>query len=130
MLIHCIFTFFVPFLCAPSFFLLFSFHSYLLLWFLHHHFIQFFSISLFYFHDFWRGFFMFLFSYAFHISFFLFFDRRSKRCPRCETQFPTCVVTGRPLMDYQFWMCSTCKHRAYEQEIRSLANCPLCHTAI
>lgn len=54
----------------------------------------------------------------------------SKRCPRCETQFPTCIVTGRPLMDYQFWMCSTCKHRAYEQEIRSLANCPLCHTSV
>ena len=54
----------------------------------------------------------------------------SKRCPRCETQFPTCIVTGRPLMDYQFWMCSTCKHRAYEQEIRTHDTCPLCHTVI
>ncbi|XP_046859399.1 WD repeat-containing protein 35-like isoform X2 [Xenia sp. Carnegie-2017] len=53
-----------------------------------------------------------------------------KRCPQCETQFPTCIVTGRPLMDYQFWICNTCKHRAYEKEIRALATCPLCHTII
>ncbi|XP_031567757.1 WD repeat-containing protein 35-like isoform X2 [Actinia tenebrosa] len=54
----------------------------------------------------------------------------SQVCPNCDTKFPTCVVTGRPLMDYQFWMCSTCKHRAYEQEIASLNFCPLCHSAI
>ncbi|XP_077990221.1 WD repeat-containing protein 35-like isoform X1 [Glandiceps talaboti] len=51
-------------------------------------------------------------------------------CPSCDTKFPTCIVTGRPLMDYQFWMCSTCKHRAYENEISALNNCPLCHSSI
>ncbi|XP_048590308.1 WD repeat-containing protein 35-like isoform X2 [Nematostella vectensis] len=54
----------------------------------------------------------------------------SQTCPNCDTKFPTCIVTGRPLLDYQFWMCMTCKHRAYEQEIASLNFCPLCHSAI
>ncbi|ELU14641.1 hypothetical protein CAPTEDRAFT_196031, partial [Capitella teleta] len=51
-------------------------------------------------------------------------------CPSCDTKFPTCIVTGRPLMDYQFWMCQTCKHRAYESEISSRQTCPLCHSRI
>lgn len=55
---------------------------------------------------------------------------RSQVCPNCDTKFPTCIVTGRPLMDYQFWMCGTCKHRAYEQEINKLNHCPLCHAPI
>ncbi|KAJ7388527.1 WD repeat-containing protein 35 [Desmophyllum pertusum] len=54
----------------------------------------------------------------------------SQVCPNCDTKFPTCIVTGRPLMDYQFWMCGTCKHRAYEQEINALNHCPLCHAPI
>uniref|UniRef100_F1L3D6 WD repeat-containing protein 35 n=1 Tax=Ascaris suum TaxID=6253 RepID=F1L3D6_ASCSU len=48
-------------------------------------------------------------------------------CPKCDTKFPTCIVSGRPLLDYQFWLCPTCKHRAYEQEISSMRYCPLCH---
>ena len=56
--------------------------------------------------------------------------RRSQVCPNCDTKFPTCIVSGRPLMDYQFWMCGTCKHRAYEQEISTLNHCPLCHAPI
>ena len=55
---------------------------------------------------------------------------RSQVCPNCDTKFPTCIVTGRPLMDYQFWMCATCKHRAYEHEISTLNHCPLCHAPI
>lgn len=54
----------------------------------------------------------------------------SQICPNCDTKFPTCIVTGRPIMDYQFWMCGTCKHRAYEQEISALNHCPLCHAQI
>ncbi|VDK51291.1 unnamed protein product [Anisakis simplex] len=48
-------------------------------------------------------------------------------CPNCDTKFPTCIVSGRPLLDYQFWLCPTCKHRAYEQQISSMRYCPLCH---
>ncbi|KAI0210976.1 hypothetical protein LSAT2_004250 [Lamellibrachia satsuma] len=54
----------------------------------------------------------------------------STTCPSCETKFPTCVVTGQPLFDYQFWMCTVCKHRAYEKDITQKATCPLCHTRI
>lgn len=54
----------------------------------------------------------------------------SQVCPNCDIKFPTCIVSGRPLMDYQFWMCSTCKHRAYEQEISALNHCPLCHAPV
>ncbi|VDN58829.1 unnamed protein product [Dracunculus medinensis] len=51
-------------------------------------------------------------------------------CPSCDTKFPICIVTGRPLLDFQFWLCPTCKHRAYEQEIMSFRFCPLCHADI
>ncbi|XP_071854382.1 WD repeat-containing protein 35-like isoform X2 [Apostichopus japonicus] len=51
-------------------------------------------------------------------------------CPSCETKFPVCIVTGRPLLEYRFWMCSTCKHRAHENEIRKFSSCPLCHTPV
>ncbi|TPP55776.1 hypothetical protein FGIG_00423 [Fasciola gigantica] len=44
-----------------------------------------------------------------------------------ESKIPICVVTGQPVTDYQFWMCPTCRHSAYEQEIARLRNCPLCH---
>ncbi|XP_060579333.1 WD repeat-containing protein 35-like [Ruditapes philippinarum] len=55
---------------------------------------------------------------------------RSNACPSCDTKFPTCIVTGKPLMEYQFWMCSACKHRAYESEIAQRQTCPLCHTPV
>ena len=52
-------------------------------------------------------------------------------CPSCSTKFPTCIVTGRPLMDLRtLWTCATCHHRASEQDITMRQNCPLCHTAI
>ncbi len=51
-------------------------------------------------------------------------------CPNCDTKFSTCVVTGRPLMHYQFWMCPVCKHRAYENDITPKRTCPLCHSRI
>lgn len=51
-------------------------------------------------------------------------------CPSCDTKFPICIVTGRPLLDFQFWLCPTCKHRAYEQEIMSFRFCPLCNADI
>ena len=63
-------------------------------------------------------------------DFFVFVFHRTQVCPNCDTKFPTCIVSGRPLMDYQFWMCGTCKHRAYEQEISALNHCPLCHAPV
>ncbi|CAJ0608122.1 unnamed protein product [Cylicocyclus nassatus] len=51
-------------------------------------------------------------------------------CSHCNTKFPVCIVSGRPMFAYQFWLCPTCKQRAYEEEIRNHKFCPLCHTAI
>ncbi|PVD32416.1 hypothetical protein C0Q70_07850 [Pomacea canaliculata] len=54
----------------------------------------------------------------------------SSACPSCDNKFPVCIVTGRPIMEYQFWMCSQCKHRALQGEIRTRKTCPLCHAAV
>ncbi|CAK8696266.1 unnamed protein product [Clavelina lepadiformis] len=47
-----------------------------------------------------------------------------------EEKLPVCVVTGRPIVDYQYWTCSTCKRSAMEQEIASRRFCPLCHSPV
>ncbi|XP_043921710.1 WD repeat-containing protein 35 [Protopterus annectens] len=47
-----------------------------------------------------------------------------------EGKLPTCIVTGRQITDYQFWMCSTCKHSAQEQQINKFSFCPLCHSPL
>uniref|UniRef100_A0A0K2VJ26 Uncharacterized protein n=3 Tax=Lepeophtheirus salmonis TaxID=72036 RepID=A0A0K2VJ26_LEPSM len=52
-------------------------------------------------------------------------------CPSCQTKFPTCIVTGRPLMNLsKVWSCNTCHHQAYEEDITMKRNCPLCHFLI
>lgn len=51
-------------------------------------------------------------------------------CPSCDSKFPVCIASGQPLLDYRSWMCSTCKHKAYEKEIKSFRNCPLCHSPV
>lgn len=56
---------------------------------------------------------------------------RVNQCPSCQTKFPICIVTGRPLMDLSsVWTCENCHHRAYEQDITMKQNCPLCHVPI
>ncbi|KAK5614379.1 WD repeat-containing protein 35 [Crenichthys baileyi] len=47
-----------------------------------------------------------------------------------EGKLPTCIVTGLPIQEYQFWMCSVCKHCAVEQEISKYNCCPLCHSPV
>ncbi|KAM6980330.1 WD repeat-containing protein 35 [Aplochiton taeniatus] len=47
-----------------------------------------------------------------------------------EGKIPTCIVTGRTISEYQFWMCSVCKHCALEQEISKFNFCPLCHSSL
>uniref|UniRef100_A0A3P9HAW2 WD repeat-containing protein 35 n=1 Tax=Oryzias latipes TaxID=8090 RepID=A0A3P9HAW2_ORYLA len=47
-----------------------------------------------------------------------------------EDKLPTCIVTGLPIQEYQFWMCGVCKHCALEQEISKYNTCPLCHTVL
>ncbi|XP_068194364.1 WD repeat-containing protein 35 isoform X1 [Antennarius striatus] len=47
-----------------------------------------------------------------------------------EGKLPTCIVTGLPIQEYQFWLCSVCKHCALEHEIRKYRFCPLCHSPV
>ncbi|KAG7466040.1 hypothetical protein MATL_G00160600 [Megalops atlanticus] len=47
-----------------------------------------------------------------------------------EGKLPTCIVTGRTISEYQFWMCNVCKHCALEQEISNHSFCPLCHSSL
>lgn len=49
---------------------------------------------------------------------------------RAEGKLPTCIVTGLPIQEHLFWMCSVCKHCALEQEISIYNCCPLCHSLI
>ncbi|XP_052827196.1 WD repeat-containing protein 35 [Octopus bimaculoides] len=49
-------------------------------------------------------------------------------CPSCDIKYPPCIVSGRTIMDYHYWMCNSCKHRAYESEIVQRQTCPLCHS--
>ena len=56
---------------------------------------------------------------------------RMSSCPSCQTKFPICIVTGRPLMDLSsVWTCEMCHHKAYEQDVTMKQNCPLCHAPI
>uniref|UniRef100_A0A3B3BS72 WD repeat-containing protein 35 n=1 Tax=Oryzias melastigma TaxID=30732 RepID=A0A3B3BS72_ORYME len=54
----------------------------------------------------------------------------SRMVEASEEKLPTCIVTGLPIQEYQFWMCSVCKHCALEQEISKYNTCPLCHTVL
>lgn len=49
---------------------------------------------------------------------------------RSEGKLPMCVVSGLPIQEYEFWMCSVCKHCAVENEIRKYNFCPLCHSPV
>ncbi|KAM9319056.1 WD repeat-containing protein 35 isoform 2-T2 [Pholidichthys leucotaenia] len=47
-----------------------------------------------------------------------------------EEKLPTCIVTGLPIQQYQFWLCGVCKHCATEDKISNYSCCPLCHSVI
>lgn len=53
-------------------------------------------------------------------------------CKDCGSNFQPCVVTGRSILQKEYYTCKACKHKLIEAEIISLqlSNCPLCHTAI
>lgn len=48
----------------------------------------------------------------------------------CGVRYPICIASGRAIHDLQFWLCPSCKHRAYENEIQFSRFCPLCHCEI
>ncbi|XP_078503870.1 WD repeat-containing protein 35 [Lissotriton helveticus] len=47
-----------------------------------------------------------------------------------EGKLPTCIASGRPITEYQFWMCSVCKHCVQDHEISNYSFCPLCHSSV
>ncbi|XP_060042583.1 WD repeat-containing protein 35 isoform X5 [Erinaceus europaeus] len=47
-----------------------------------------------------------------------------------DGKLPTCVATGGPITEYQFWMCGVCKHCVMAQEITKYSFCPLCHSSV
>jgi WD repeat-containing protein 35 len=48
-----------------------------------------------------------------------------------SSTFTKCsVVTGRPVLELEYWICLRCAHRAGVQEIGSFMTCPLCHTPL
>ncbi|XP_012869217.1 PREDICTED: WD repeat-containing protein 35 [Dipodomys ordii] len=47
-----------------------------------------------------------------------------------EGKLPTCIATGSPIIEYQFWMCKVCKHYVLAQEITNYSFCPLCHSPV
>ncbi|KAH0520873.1 WD repeat-containing protein 35 [Microtus ochrogaster] len=47
-----------------------------------------------------------------------------------EGKLPTCIATGSPIIEYQFWVCKVCKHYVLAQEISNYNFCPLCHSSV
>ncbi|XP_075001097.1 WD repeat-containing protein 35 isoform X5 [Calonectris borealis] len=45
-----------------------------------------------------------------------------------DGKLPVCVATGDPILEYQFWMCSVCKHCMKAKEASNYNFCPLCHS--
>ncbi|CAG9828348.1 unnamed protein product [Diabrotica balteata] len=52
------------------------------------------------------------------------------QCTKCESTFPTCIVTARPIVGEPIWICKSCKHPAIEKYMVALRSCPLCHAKI
>ena len=53
-------------------------------------------------------------------------------CSECGSNFPACIVSGRPIMEKSYVQCMNCKHKAIEAELQRLRlkTCPLCHSVI
>ncbi|XP_051471912.1 WD repeat-containing protein 35 isoform X3 [Apus apus] len=45
-----------------------------------------------------------------------------------DGKVPVCVATGEPILEYQFWMCSVCKHCMKAREASNYNFCCLCHS--
>lgn len=57
----------------------------------------------------------------------------STSCNDCSKSWPGCIASGRPLINpspSEMATCRTCKHRAYDRELRKFDFCPLCHSPL
>jgi len=43
---------------------------------------------------------------------------------------PTCLITGRPITNYNHWTCRVCKRCCHRNEISARISCPLCHSLV
>lgn len=51
-------------------------------------------------------------------------------CPKCGTNFPPCIASGKSLLNpTDAWQCIVCHHLADYGEINTRKTCPLCHSA-
>lgn len=53
-------------------------------------------------------------------------------CRSCGSNFPACVVSGKPITTRNYYRCKACRHKMYESEVEKadLKYCALCHTQI
>ncbi|EFA11044.2 WD repeat-containing protein 35 isoform X1 [Tribolium castaneum] len=51
------------------------------------------------------------------------------RCPKCKIHFPTCIASGRSIIEElsNTWLCSHCHHPAFESQMTFHNVCLLCH---
>ncbi|XP_014288387.1 WD repeat-containing protein 35 [Halyomorpha halys] len=53
-------------------------------------------------------------------------------CEGCDTRYPVCIVTGRPLLNLESsaWTCHSCSHSSSFSDIGIKQFCPLCHSHV
>jgi WD repeat-containing protein 35 len=52
------------------------------------------------------------------------------QCGGCGKKFQACIQTGRSMLEKRLYTCRTCRHQAFDHELRGVSNCPLCHTVL
>jgi WD repeat-containing protein 35 len=38
-------------------------------------------------------------------------------CRGCGSNFPACVVSGKPIVSRNYYRCKACRHKMYESEV-------------
>jgi len=53
-------------------------------------------------------------------------------CKRCGSNFQPCIVSGKSILQKDYYTCKACKHKMIESEIynEKINYCPLCHVVI
>jgi WD repeat-containing protein 35 len=54
----------------------------------------------------------------------------NSQCGGCGKKFQACIQTGRSMLEKRLYTCRTCRHQAFDHELRGVSNCPLCHTVL
>ncbi|CAF1146787.1 unnamed protein product [Rotaria sordida] len=61
----------------------------------------------------------------------------SGQCLQCSNRIndwclncPSCIASGKPIIEYAFWIRPACKHQGLESEMACLDVCPFCHSSV